>query len=131
MHSAPIEDTLYPLTRLVWRRRRALPLPSNLRPPPSFREPTSAPRTSAPEPLAPLPNALAKQRRDALSITEEGSGQRGARSSQHYAIALGSALWAAIALEVAVAWGYLEEVPQSGEERFRIVIASLVKLERR
>ena len=79
--------------------------------------------------------ALAKQLRDALSSavlnTEEGSGQRGARSSQHYAIALGSAREAAVALEVAVAWGYLEEVPRSVEEGFRIVIASLVKLERR
>ena len=79
--------------------------------------------------------ALAKQLRDALSSSvlnlEEASGQHGARSSQHYAIALGSAREAAVALRIAVAWGYLEELPQRVDEGFRIVIASLLKLERR
>ena len=79
--------------------------------------------------------ALAKQLRDALSSAvlnvEEGAGQHGARGSQHFAIALGSAREAAVALQVAVAWGYLEELPRNVDEGFRIVIASLMKLGRR
>ena len=78
--------------------------------------------------------ALGKQLRDALSSAvlnlEEAGGQHGGRRSQHYAIALGSAREAAIALEVAVAWGYIEETPRAVDERFRIVIATLLKLER-
>ena len=78
--------------------------------------------------------ALAKQFRDALSSvalnTAEGSGQRGARMTNHYAIALGSAREALTALRVAGAWSYIPALDPVIANRFDEVIGTLVKVTR-
>ena len=75
--------------------------------------------------------ALARQLRDALwSIalnTAEGCDQRGARRTNHYAIALGSARESFTALRVAQAFGYIGPVPEGLVNRFNHVIGTLVK----
>ena len=78
--------------------------------------------------------SLAKQLRDALSSvvlnTGEGSGQRGARRTNHYAYALGSARESLLALRAAEAWGYIGPVPQDVVANFDRVIGTLVKVVR-
>ena len=78
--------------------------------------------------------ALAKQLRDALNSAvlnlAEGGAQRGARRGNHYAIALGSAREAEVALRAAAAWGYVGPTPPDVVAGFRVVIGTLVKLER-
>jgi four helix bundle protein len=75
---------------------------------------------------------LAKQLRDALSSaalnTAEGSDQRGARRTNHYAIALGSTREAHVALRAAVAWGHIAPIPFRVTDRFGKVIGTLTKL---
>lgn len=75
--------------------------------------------------------ALAKQLRDALSSaalnTAEGSDQRGARRTNHYAIALGSARESLVALRAAEAWGHIGPLPPSVVGTFDRVIGTLVK----
>lgn len=88
--------------------------------------------------VAPLADAigrkdpsLAKQLRDALSSaalnTAEGSDQRGARRTNHYAIALGSARESLVALRAAEAWGYIGSLPPDVVNAFNHVIGTLVK----
>jgi four helix bundle protein len=75
---------------------------------------------------------LAAQLRRALSSavlnTAEGSDQRGARRASHYAIALGSAREAEVALRTAVAWGYVATVPDDVVQHFGKVIGTLTKV---
>ena len=75
--------------------------------------------------------SLAKQLRDALSSVAlnvaEGSDQRGARRTNHYAIALGSARESLVALKVAGAWGYIGPIPPPMRNEFDKVIGTLVK----
>jgi four helix bundle protein len=79
--------------------------------------------------------ALAKQLRDALSSVAlnvaEGSDQRGARRTNHYAIALGSARESLVALRAAVAWGYVPRLEPTVVDEFDKVIGTLVKNVRR
>jgi four helix bundle protein len=93
------------------------------------------------EDVAPLANAigrkdpaLAKQLRDALSSVAlnvaEGTDQRGARRTNHYAIALGSARESWVALRAAAAWGYIGPVPGELRSSFDHVIGTLVKITR-
>jgi four helix bundle protein len=74
--------------------------------------------------------ALAKQLRDALNSTTlnvaEGSDQRGARRTNHYAIALGSAREAFVALRAAEAWGHIGPMPKDVRDGFDHVIGTLV-----
>ena len=74
--------------------------------------------------------ALAKQLRDALNSVAlnlgEGSGQRGARQTSHYAIALGSARESLVALRAAGAWRYIGPLPEHIADDF--VIARHVQL---
>src|SRR5215470_17323827 len=75
--------------------------------------------------------ALAKQLRDALNSTAlnaaEGSDQRRARRNNHYAIALGSAREAFVALRAAEAWRYVGPLSPRHVEAFNRVIGTLVK----
>jgi four helix bundle protein len=75
--------------------------------------------------------ALAKQLRDALNSAAlncaEGSDQRGARRTNHYAIALGSAREAFVALRAAEAWRYIEPLCRPHVNAFDRVIGTLVK----
>ena len=77
---------------------------------------------------------LAKQLRRALSSVllniGEGSDQRGARRTNHYAIALGSAQEALLALRAAQAWGYIGAIPEEVDGNFKRVIGTLVKVAR-
>lgn len=88
--------------------------------------------------MAPLTDAigrrdasLAKQLRAALSSAAlnvaEGSDQRGARRTNHHAIALGSARESFVATRTAEAWGYLRPVPQGIVGMFNQVIGTLVR----
>jgi four helix bundle protein len=74
--------------------------------------------------------ALAKQLRDALNSSAlnvaEGSDQRGARRNNHYAIALGSAREAFVALRAAEAWGHIGPVPTHVRDGFNHIIGTLV-----
>ena len=74
---------------------------------------------------------LAKQLREALSSaalnTAEGSDQRGARRTNHYCIALGSARESLVALRAAEAWGYIAPLPPTMVADFDRVIGTLVK----
>jgi four helix bundle protein len=74
---------------------------------------------------------LAKQLREALSSVAlnvaEGSDQRGARRTNHCAIALGSARESFIALRTAEAWGYIKPVPQNVVASFNQVIGTLAR----
>ena len=76
--------------------------------------------------------SLAKQLRDALSSVAlnlaEGSDQRGARRTNHHAIALGSARESLVALRTAEAWGYIGPLPLDVVTRFDHVIGTLVKI---
>jgi four helix bundle protein len=78
--------------------------------------------------------SLAKQLREALSSvllnTAEGSGQRGARRTNHYAIALGSARESLLALRAAEAWGHLGPLPDDVITNFNRVIGTLVNVVR-
>ena len=80
-------------------------------------------------------SALAKQLREALSSVAlniaEGSDQRGARRTNHYAIALGSARESFVALRAAGAWGYIGPVPKNIVDAFDKIIGTLVKNVRR
>jgi four helix bundle protein len=75
--------------------------------------------------------ALARQLRDALNSAAlnaaEGSDQRGARRTNHYAIALGSAREAFVALRAAEAWRYIEPLSPERHDAFNRVIGTLVK----
>ena len=75
--------------------------------------------------------ALAKQLRDAMNSvalnTAEGSDQRGARRTNHYAIALGSARESLVALRAAVAWGYIAPLPFRVADPFEKIIGTLVR----
>lgn len=77
---------------------------------------------------------LAKQLRAALSSvalnTAEGSDQIGARRTNHYAIALGSARESLVALRAAEAWGYVGPLPAGVVDMFDRVIGTLVKVTR-
>jgi four helix bundle protein len=79
--------------------------------------------------------ALAKQLRDALNSAAlnaaEGSDQRGARRSNHYSIALGSAREALVALHAAEAWRYIEPLSPSLLNTFDRTIGTLVNNVRR
>jgi four helix bundle protein len=79
--------------------------------------------------------ALAKQLRDALNSaalnTAEGGDQRGARRTNHYAIALGSARESLVALRAAQAWRYISPLPDSIVARFDHVLGTLVNNVRR
>src|SRR5438552_13875061 len=79
--------------------------------------------------------ALAKQLRDALSSvalnTAEGSDQRGARRTNHYCIALGSARESLVALRAAKAWGYIGPMPDRVANDFNTIIGTLVRVARR
>jgi len=79
--------------------------------------------------------ALAKQLRDALNSvalnTGEGSGQRGARLTSHYSIALGSARESLVALRAAEAWRYIGPLPYPIVNAFNTIIGTLVKNVRR
>jgi four helix bundle protein len=79
--------------------------------------------------------ALAKQLRDALNSAAlnaaEGSDQRGARRTNHYAIALGSAREALVALRAAEAWRYIEPLSRGHLQVFNRVIGTLVNNVRR
>jgi four helix bundle protein len=79
--------------------------------------------------------ALANQLRDALNSTAlntaEGSAQRGARLTNHYAIALGSARESLVALRAAVAWRYIGPLPYPVVSAFDTVIGTLVNNVRR
>jgi hypothetical protein len=59
-----------------------------------------------------------------LLNTGEGSSQRGARRTNHYAIALGSARESLLAL-AAEAWGHIGPVPQDVIDNFDQVIGTL------
>jgi four helix bundle protein len=78
--------------------------------------------------------SLAKQLRDALSSvalnTAEGSDQRGARRTNHYCIALGSARESLVALRAATAWGYIEPMPPRVADDFDKIIGTLRKVAR-
>jgi four helix bundle protein len=65
----------------------------------------------------------------ALNVAE-GGAQRGARRTNHYAIALGSARESFVALRVATAWGYTSTVPLHLTKRFDEVIGTLVNITR-
>jgi four helix bundle protein len=75
--------------------------------------------------------ALAKQLRDALNSvllnTGEGSGQRGARRTNHYCIALGSARESLLALRAAEAWRFIGPLPAPLVAAFDRVIGTLVR----
>src|SRR5215470_12487405 len=75
--------------------------------------------------------ALAKQLRDALNSVAlncaEGSDQRGARRTNHYSIALGSAREAFVALRAAEAWRYISPLPPAHLDAFNRIIGTLVK----
>ena len=75
--------------------------------------------------------ALAKQLRDALNSAAlnaaEGSDQRGARRTNHYAIALGSAREALVGLRAAEAWRYVHPLSPELVDTFNRVIGTLVK----
>jgi four helix bundle protein len=79
--------------------------------------------------------SLAKQLRDALSSVAlnvaEGSDQRGARRTNHYCIALGSARESLVALRAAGAWGYVGPLSPSILDAFDKIIGTLVKNVRR
>ena len=79
--------------------------------------------------------ALAKQLRDALNSVAlnvaEGSGVRGARRTNHYAIALGSARESLVALRAAGAWGYIGPLPHPIADAMDKIIATLFKNVRR
>jgi four helix bundle protein len=76
-------------------------------------------------------SALAKQLRDALNSSAfnvaEGSDQRGARRLNHYAIALGSAREAFVALRAAEAWRYIDPLPPPHVDAFNHIIGTLVR----
>ena len=76
-------------------------------------------------------SALAKQLRDALNSAAlnaaEGSDQRGARRTNHYAIALGSAREAFVALRAAEAWRYIDPPSPQLLYTFNRIIGTLVK----
>jgi four helix bundle protein len=76
--------------------------------------------------------ALAKQFRDALDSVAlkcaEASAQRGARLTNHYAIALGSARESLVALRAAEAWRYIGPVPQAIRNAFDTVIGRMTGL---
>jgi four helix bundle protein len=76
--------------------------------------------------------ALAKQLRDALNSVAlnlaEGSGQRGARQGNHYAIALGSARESLVALRAAGAWKYIGPLPEPLVDHFGKIIGTLVNI---
>ena len=76
-------------------------------------------------------SALAKQLRDALNSaalnTAEGSDQRGARRTNHYCIAVGSAREALVALRAAEAWRYIAPLSPQLVDAFNRVIGTLVK----
>jgi four helix bundle protein len=78
--------------------------------------------------------ALAKQLRDALNSialnVAEGSDQRGARRTNHYAMALGSARESLVALRAAGAWQYIGPLPASVVAAFDRIIGTLVKITR-
>jgi hypothetical protein len=57
----------------------------------------------------------------------EGSDQRGARRTNHYAIALGSAREAFVALRAAEAWRFIEPLSPDVVGMFNHVIGTLVK----
>ena len=75
---------------------------------------------------------LAKQLRRALSSallnTGEGSAQRGARRTNHYCIALGSARESLLALRAAEAWGYIGPLSPDVVATFNHVIGTLVRV---
>lgn len=77
---------------------------------------------------------LARQLRRAMSSVTlnlaEGSGQRGARRGNHYAMALGSAREALAALRTAAAWGHVPEPGAEVLERFDHLIATLYRVSR-
>ena len=77
---------------------------------------------------------LARQLRDALNSAAlnaaEGSDQRGGRRANHYAIALGSAREAFVALRAAEAWGFVGPLPHDVRETMNRVIGTLVKVAR-
>jgi four helix bundle protein len=76
--------------------------------------------------------ALAKQLRDALNSaalnTAEGSDQRGARRTNHYSIALGSAREALVALRAAEAWGHIGPLPDPVRDGMNRIIGTLVRV---
>ena len=78
--------------------------------------------------------ALAKQFRNALNSallnTSEGSGQHGARRAYQYAIALGSADEAFVALRGANAWGYIAPLDPHMVDKFKKIICTLNKVAR-
>jgi four helix bundle protein len=78
--------------------------------------------------------ALAKQLREALNSTllntGEGSGQGGARRTNHYRIALGSAQESLVGLRAAQAWRIIGPLPPSVVARMNQVIGTLVKVVR-
>jgi four helix bundle protein len=77
---------------------------------------------------------LAKQLRESLNSTllncGEGSGQGGARRTNHYRIALGSAHESLVALRAAQAWRIIGPLPESVSGRINQVIGTLVKIVR-
>ena len=67
--------------------------------------------------------------RDTIAAAE-GSDQRGGRRGNHYAIALGSAREAFVALRAAEAWGFVGPLPDDVRETMNRVIGTLVKVAR-
>ena len=78
--------------------------------------------------------ALAKQLRDALNSTAlnaaEGSGQRGARRTNHYAIACGSARESFTALRAAMAWRYIGPLSPTMTNTMNQIIGTLNNVSR-
>ena len=77
-----------------------------------------------------LANQLRRALSSALLNTAEGSGQRGARRTNHYCIALGSARESVVALRAAESWGYIGPLSQEVIDGFDQVIGTLVKVVR-
>lgn len=79
---------------------------------------------------APLATQLRKALSSAALNTAEGSCQRGARRTNHYCIALGSARESLVALRAAEAWGYIGPLPSDVVASFNHVIGTLVRVVR-
>jgi len=76
--------------------------------------------------------ALAGQLRDALNSallnTAEASDQRGARRTNQYCMALGSARESFVAFRAAEAWRYIGPLPADVIDRFNRIIGTLVRV---
>ena len=93
----------------------------------SFPDPPSRAACRCRRPQGPVARQAAAALSSAALNTAEGSDQRGARRTNHYAIALGSARESLVALRAAEAWGYIAPLPPAVVNTFDHVIGTLVK----